>query len=127
MAPIAVTSPPTLNRDPAAITAPWTPGKGINTANDLNLACQAGPRNVGRLACIYFLNGVINDASTSAFMAAKQQGKPPRRLFCVPPNINIQDQITRLTSTIAQTPRLSTVPAAYAVRYVYARNWLCKP
>ena len=102
----------------------WQPGKSIAVARDLMQACSANGAN--KIACVYFVNGVLNDIETETLVIAKKTGKPVTPPFCLPPNTMINDQIAMITSTIASNPKLAGTPAAYAVRYVYGHSWPCK-
>ena len=102
----------------------WQPGKSIAVARDLMQACSASGAN--KIACVYFVNGVLNDIETEVLVLSKKSGKPVSPPFCVPGSSTINDQVAAITSTITSNPKMVNTPAAYAVRYVYSHNWPCK-
>ena len=109
---------------PEAVSSLWTPGKSISNARELTQACSSA--GAGKIACVYFVNGVLNDIETEVLVLSKKSGKPVSPPFCVPASSTINDQVAAITSTITSNPKMVNTPAAYAVRYVYSHNWPCK-
>ena len=111
----------------AAIVSTWQPGHGINTGGDLRRACSPASGRGGKIACVYFLNGVLNDVSTSIMAVDQHSGKPFKPVLCVPPTVKLDAQIAALVSAVDAQPRLAGAPAAAVIRFVYGRTWACKP
>lgn len=116
-----VAATPTVS---SAISQTWQPGKAISTARDLNQACSS--TNAGKVACVYFVNGVLNDIETEVMVTSKRTGKPVSPPFCLTPGVSLDNQLAAITSTITATPKLASAPASYLVRYVYGHSWPCK-
>ena len=122
---VAIDLSPSQSRPP--MVSAWRPGKGINTGADLRQACSPTSGQGGKIACVYFLNGVLNDVSTGAMAAEQHAGKPFRPIVCVPPTVSLDGQLAALVSGINAQPKLAGAPAAVTIRFVYSRNWACKP
>ena len=122
---IAVDLPTSSSR--LAIVSTWQPGRGINTGADLRRACAPASGQGGKIPCVYFLNGVLNDVSTSIMAADQHSGKPFKPVICIPPTVKLDAQIAALVSAVDAQPKMAPAPAAAVIRFVYGRTWACKP
>ena len=125
MHPVPVNLTQALRR--VSVVSTWRPGKGISSGADLRQACSPAGGQGGKIACVYFVNGVLNDVSTGVMAADQRSGKPFKPIVCIPPTISLDSQLAALVSGVNTQPKLATAPAAVAIRFVYGRNWACKP